>query len=335
MPRNLFEYHPVISYRFIPGLVARVRHEAGGYLVRCNQSGFRCDREVTVQKPANTFRIIVFGDSYTAGDGVSNVKRYSDIIESRFEQVEVLNFGLPGSGTDQQFLVFQEYASQIEYDLMIISPMVSNIVRIIGGEQITINSSDGQLVKRFKPYYQLQEGKLKLKNQPVPVKVQLVDEVIANKIHKKDSGFIKQSFRKIYKKYPDFHGFLQKIRDIRSPIEYEDPNNQYWLLMKAILTNWIKQSKAPVILSPIPTFPHIYRYMRPDGYLQRFEELRAETNIEMVNILPEFWKLNPQKRKSCQFEIDEHPTDLGHQVIADALIPHIRKYYEFWRNNNA
>jgi hypothetical protein len=334
VPRNLFEYHPVISYRFIPGLVARVRHEAGGYLVRCNQSGFRCDREVTVQKPANTFRIIVFGDSYTAGDGVSNVKRYSDIIESCFEQVEVLNFGLPGSGTDQQFLVFQEYASQIEYDLMIISPMVSNIFRIIGGEQITINSSDGQLVKRFKPYYQLQEGKLKLKNQPVPIQVQQVDKVTANRIHKKDSGFIKQSFRKIYKKYPDFHGFLQKVRDIRSPIEYEDPNNQYWLLMKAILTNWIEQSKAPVILSPIPTFPHIHEYMRPDGYLQRFEELRAETNIEMVNILPEFWKLNPQKRKSCQFEIDEHPTDLGHQVIADALIPHVRKYYEFWRNNN-
>jgi hypothetical protein len=333
--RNLFEYHPVISYRFIPGLVARVRHEAGGYLVRCNQSGFRCDREVTKLKPANTFRIIVFGDSYTAGDGVSNVKRYSDLIESRLEQVEVLNFGLSGSGTDQQFLVFQEYASQIEYDLMVISPQVSNIDRITGGEQITMNTNNGQLVKRFKPYYQLQEGRLKLENQPVPRKVQQIDEVTANRIRQKDSSLIKQRVRKIYKQYPEFHGFLQKVRNIRSPIEYEDPNNQHWLLMKAILTDWIQQSKAPVILCPIPTFPHIYKYISPDGYLQRFQELSAETNIKIVNILPEFWKLSHKQRKSCRFEIDDHPTELGHEVIANALTPHIRKHYEFWRDNNA
>ena len=48
MARNLFEYHPVLGYRFIPGLIARVSHEAGGYLVRCNQAGFRCDHEVTL-----------------------------------------------------------------------------------------------------------------------------------------------------------------------------------------------------------------------------------------------------------------------------------------------
>ena len=31
MTRNLFEYHPVLGYRFIPGIEARIPHEGGGY----------------------------------------------------------------------------------------------------------------------------------------------------------------------------------------------------------------------------------------------------------------------------------------------------------------
>ena len=44
MNRQLFEYHPAFGFRFIPNLKARVEHEAGGYLVRSNKSGFRCER---------------------------------------------------------------------------------------------------------------------------------------------------------------------------------------------------------------------------------------------------------------------------------------------------
>ena len=166
--RNLFEYHPVIGYRFIPGLKARVRHESGGYLVRCNQAGFRSDHEATVEKPKNTFRIVVCGDSYTAGDGVSNGKRYTDVLENNFENLQVLNFGLPGSGTGQQFLAFKEYAAALDYDLLIICPMVENIIRVEAKARETMNSTDGDLVSRPKPYFELNDGQLELKNQPVP-----------------------------------------------------------------------------------------------------------------------------------------------------------------------
>ena len=42
------------------------------------------------------------GDSFTAADGVSNRQRYSDLLEARLPGIEVYNFGLPGTGTDQQ-----------------------------------------------------------------------------------------------------------------------------------------------------------------------------------------------------------------------------------------
>ena len=108
MPRQIFEYHPVIGYHFVPGITARVSHEGGGYLVKTNQSGFRCESEVTRKKPLGMLRALMFGDSFTAGDGVSNMPRYSDLLEDRFDGLQVLNFALPGTRTDQQYLTFQE-----------------------------------------------------------------------------------------------------------------------------------------------------------------------------------------------------------------------------------
>ena len=92
MKRNLFEYHPIIGYRFIPEIKARVEHEGGGYLVKCNKSGFRSNHEFTKLKLKNVFRIILFGDSFTAGEGVSNKYRFSDLLEKKFQDIEILNF---------------------------------------------------------------------------------------------------------------------------------------------------------------------------------------------------------------------------------------------------
>ena len=79
--RQVLEYHNVIGYRFIPSIKARIPHENGGYLIKTNSSGFRCKNEFINEKPENIFRIILFGDSYTAGDGVSNTKRYPEILD--------------------------------------------------------------------------------------------------------------------------------------------------------------------------------------------------------------------------------------------------------------
>ena len=149
-PRNrqLLEYHPTFGHRFIPGLRARVDHEGGGYLVRTNQSGFRSDHEFVPEKQPGTFRVLLFGDSYTAGNGVSNGRRYGDVLESLIPGLEVYNFALTGTGTDQQYLIFREMAAGIEHDLVVISIWLENIRRNVarfrewhatpGGETLTI-----------------------------------------------------------------------------------------------------------------------------------------------------------------------------------------------------
>ena len=93
------------------------------------------------------------GLSFTAGDGVSNRHRFGDVLEKRLGNVEVLNFGLPGSGTDQQLLTFREYAKDLEYDLLLICPFVENIERIVATHRKTVNFSDGKLVEVYRPVW--------------------------------------------------------------------------------------------------------------------------------------------------------------------------------------
>ena len=337
MGRNVFEYHPALGYRFIPQITARVRHESGGYLIRCNQAGFRCDHEATQHKPADRFRILLFGDSSTAGDGVSNGQRYGDLIEAQLERAEVLNFGLPGSGTDQQFLAFREFCRDMTYDLLLICPLVENIRRNVTDHRITMNSTDGQLVRRPKPYFVLREGRLELHNAPVPRKVEVVEDEYADVIAASQAG--KSAARRwlgglaqpYFSRHPHVRGLIQRLRGICDPAEYEDPSHPSWLLMKAILSAWVSQAEAPVVICPLPTPGHISRYLRADGYRLRFAELSAEAGADMADAAPTFWRLPPRQRRECVFLRDPHLNQRGHEVLAEALLPHVRKYYDRWQ----
>ena len=88
--------------------------------------------------------------------------------------------------------------------------------------------------------------------------------------------------------------------------------------MRAILRRGLAESRAPVILCPIPTFCHIDKCFSPEGYLRRFGEVGAG-RAEVIDILPEFWKLP----SSSSGVAAGSPSTiirrrLGHEVIARA-----------------
>jgi hypothetical protein len=327
LARNVFEYHSVLGYRYVPGIEARIPHEGGGYTIRANSCGFNCPHEVTAEKPTDTFRIVLFGDSYTAGDGVSVGRRYGDLLEKQFDRAQVLNFGLPGSGTDQQYLAFREFASAIDYDLMIISPMVENIRRILRPFTVTIRATDRHIVRRAKPYFELIDGRLELRHVPVPREVVPVTPELAQEmVGETRPGTGRRAIRAIYQKMPRVRQLVMRARRVNFPPEYENSSDPGWRLMKTILTTWIRESRGPVLLCAIPTFSHVDRSFSPSGYLRRFAELK----VEMVDPLPEFWKLPASERRACRFVNDDHPTAFGHEIFARGLLPHVRRHYESW-----
>ena len=102
--RMVIQYHPILGHLYVPNLQARVfHHDSGAYYVRTNSEGFRSDSEfekIVLIDP----RLLFTGDSITAGDGCGNEERFSELVGEVLD-AEVYNYGLSGSGTDQQLLV--------------------------------------------------------------------------------------------------------------------------------------------------------------------------------------------------------------------------------------
>jgi hypothetical protein len=321
MNRQLFQYHPTLGYHFVPGLRARVEHEGGGYLVRVNQAGFRCEHEVTAERPAGVSRVLLFGDSYTAGDGVSNRDRYGDVMESLLTDVEVLNFGLSGSGTDQQYLAYREFAREVEHDVLVIAVLVENIRRVAARYRPYQPQSGGDVMLLPKPYFTLREdGGTELHNVPVPRDPVAPDDLPAAERGHVDRGgsfaLLRQAVDKLGPRVKDA---VQSLTGYQPVPMYDDPRNPDWLLLRAILSRWIAESPVPAIVVPLPLYQHVEETSDSSGYRARFEELGRETGAIIHDPLPDYHAVPPEERRGLRFGRDIHPTPAAHRLLAESL----------------
>ena len=330
MPRQIFQYHPIIGYLFTPGLVARIPSEGGGYLMTINQSGFRCRHELTEKRPPGSPLILLFGDSFTAGDGVSDGYRFGDLLEQRLERPHVINLGLPGTGTDQQYLIFRELAKDLEYDLLLICPLVENIRRVANRFRATTSRQDGSQEYLAKPYFELVDGGLNLRHVPVPKGLIHHEDLSPEDLRHVDFGGRHRIQRSIVNRYlKPLKPIIQSVFRYQPVPDYDHPKSPAWLLMKAVFQQWIAESgDHPVVICPIPLYQHVEQSASADNYRKRFQELAEMDGVTVVDPLPRFWAEDPDSRRRCRFRNDPHLTPFGHQVLADALAPTVARLLE-------
>jgi carbamoyltransferase len=321
MWRSVTQHHPRIGYTFIPGIKARVMlpNENIGYLVRVNEQGFRCEHDFVRERREGCARVLLFGDSFTAGDGVSNTQRYGDRLEQLVTNTEVYNFGLPGTGTDQQYLAYQEYASDIEHDLLILGVTVENIGRVASRFRPYIDEH-GETVIYAKPYFELEAGTLTLRNVPVAKEPISKDDVSEAEMKHVDWGLPFASVRKLARTL-GVRDLAQKVSRFQPVPDYRSPDNPKWLVMRAILEEWISRSNVPVILMPIPLFPFVEGSSDPSQYQARFRELAAATRCTLHDPLTDLQKFSTAERRRFRFEKDVHLTAAGHAALAESLAP--------------
>ncbi len=322
MNRQIFEYHPIIGYRFVPNLQTRIRHESGGYLIKTNGLGFRSETEFNLYKTNGYKRILLFGDSYTAADGVSNKKRYSDLLMQMLPGTEIYNFGMPGTGTDQQYLIYKEYAKNIEHDLIMIVVLVENIRRVNARYRFYFNEKNEKVLFQ-KPYFELQNNNLVLKNIPVNPNFVDVEDLSDAEKNKIDVGGRYPALRKFINK-SGFRELVQKLTKYQPLPEYK--NNSYsWLLMKAILLKWFSELDKPMLLIPLP----LHQYVEDQGDYtaveKRFEEFSHIQDLNLFNPINQLRKYPIEDRRKFRFEHDEHPSPFGHEAYAKIFKPLIEE----------
>jgi len=148
-----------VGSRLRPGFSAWFSKEGLAH-VQINRAGFR-DREHELEKPANTFRIAVLGDSFAEAVQVSLQDTFWSVLERRLaaapqfagKDVEVLNFGISGHGTAQQLQMLRHYALSYEPDIVLLAFFAGNDVR---------NNSPQLEPDDVRPFFLIDDAQLKL-----------------------------------------------------------------------------------------------------------------------------------------------------------------------------
>ncbi len=128
-----------------------------GKRVSSTSDGLRGRREYARPKPAGLCRILVFGDSFTFGEDVSDDETFCHRLGGLLPGVEVLNFGVHGYGHDQMLLYLREAGARYQPDLIVLGYVTDDALRNL------------MTFRDFaKPRFVLRAGRLELEGPPLP-----------------------------------------------------------------------------------------------------------------------------------------------------------------------
>jgi hypothetical protein len=132
---GLYMYDRYSGWRLRPNASTWQTQEGRAHVV-VNSAGMR-DREHSVQKPANTIRIAILGDSFTEAKQVPLEQTFCAVIErdlktcpaSNGKNVETLNFGCDSYGTAQELMTLRHRVWQFSPDVVVLAICTGNDIR--------------------------------------------------------------------------------------------------------------------------------------------------------------------------------------------------------------
>jgi hypothetical protein len=122
-PRGTWTFDAELGWTWRPASVS----EDGLYST--NALGARGPREYGPQPASGKRRVLVFGDSFAFCDEVGDQESFEAQLEDRASELEVLNFGVSGYGTDQAFLRYQRLGRELSAEVVMLGLMLENIGR--------------------------------------------------------------------------------------------------------------------------------------------------------------------------------------------------------------
>ncbi len=319
-------HHARIGYEYVPDYQASFPQPGGGqYCLRINAAGLRSNRDYSLTKPHGCKRLVVLGDSYAAGQYVSNEQRFSELLEKRWPQLEVINLGLEGTGTDQQLLIYEDVGTKYEHDAVLMMPFLQNIRRNLVEARAAIDPVTGQTVLVPKPYFQLREGQLVLHNVPVPDKRQQAPTQVGA-----DDAMVKgRGWKNLVSKLPGM-GMIKKLATRIKPWEpfpeYAKPGQTAWQLMRALMLRLHDRVQPrPLLLAPVFYVSYVRQHMARN-YWQRFSELANERpGIVLIDLQPKFASLGSEAEKAFFEPYDCHFSPTGHLLLADVFQAELKR----------
>jgi lysophospholipase L1-like esterase len=149
-PRNhaAAQYGPYTLRSMTPNVVFWHQSMDGKWRFNINNKGFRDDKNYSYGKPKGTLRVLVLGDSHTAGFEVDQDKTYANVLEKALRQqgisAEVLNTGISGFSTAEELAYLENEGLRYSPDVIIVGFFANdysdnvraNLFRLVDGKVI-------------------------------------------------------------------------------------------------------------------------------------------------------------------------------------------------------
>lgn len=251
-------HDPELGWDLVPG-GERPRR---GY--RVNRQGIRADREVAPRPAPGTVRVAVFGDSFTHGSDVANGATWADRLDAAHPRVEVLNFGVPGYGTDQALLRFRRLAAGFAPHVVLLGVMSDNPQRNLNTFRPFFESRSG--LPFGKPRFAVDGGgELTLLPNPLPRREDyraLLDDTpaVLARAGRHDFFFQRSHARPPFDVLPSVRFFhVVTHARYRQPQLFRgvyDPRGEAFRVTMGILESFHREALAAGMLPAVVFLPH-------------------------------------------------------------------------------
>ncbi len=349
-------YDPLNSYKMRPRFLQGdlyLTDDKGRLVVYDTNGAQPVPATLSRPKRKDSFRIVVVGDSFTAGAGVRPFENYVSVAHSylkkhtRGREIETVNLAVPGYNLDNYYYSLLPAARELKPDLIVIGFFAGNDFLVYSIDKNPLHI----FMKRHSAVFRLllNAGIIKNNRQsPAEIKAQNAMQLRIEDYFpdwKHQERLFNERFMRYYgeNKTPsppidivsNFHLILY-IMDKRKDISSIIDNNTKIIQDIGALT----KPPAPVVVLLIPfkqqisdrawnammdimqTDPDKYDRFRPQRFLERRLQIDGIGYIDTTPLL-----LKQPDKENLYFPVDAHWTAQGHRIAGTALGEYIRKRY--------
>ena len=259
-----------------------------------NGAGLRALREYTLKPAADTLRIALFGDSFVAGDEVTDEEVWGFKLEQQLIQAglraEVLNFGVSGYGMGQAYLRWQSQGKDYAPDIVFFVFQAENLDRNVNVFRLLYPQSG---FVYSKPRFILEDGSLSLVNSPALPPEEILDvfkTLDSHPLASHEAFYVGRDSRSPLLKASRLAGLayvaLNRLQEAETQMQKYGPASERGQLGMAIVDAFaadVASSGATFIVLHLPRKDHLKEFHEGKQLPWRFLLDNLETVYHYIN----------------------------------------------------
>lgn len=317
---NFYVFDPLLGWKNKSNIKGFFTIPGSRSYVEVNVQGLR-DRVYPLKKSSKV-RIAAFGDSFTWGYGVNQDDIWTSKLEAMLgaDKAEVINFGVTGYGTDQEYLSYKTIGKKWKPDVIILQ---------VGGNDFDDNFSPIKY-GYGKPNFIIVNNSLELKNVPVGFnKFKSGAQVVAKEHFLKDKRILGSFiFTYIFDRLNYFkYRFLKRNERIWEAFLALRKSRRYdpkFMITRKIIEEFKREARREgSVFIIFLTHYKANLQKNPDPYMGQLWQTLADTDIPFIRTYYRFY--TSMQNRSLFLNGDDHWNENGHQLAAEIIYDYLMK----------